>query len=108
MSRINCQLHKDTDGISDTREKINIVEDTLKAVPCEEMAALVIYDLPGRDCAAKASNGELAVGELSVYKTEYIDREYSLTESIDFKTLTRQSHRRHLQEVPQHGHCSGH
>jgi cellulose 1,4-beta-cellobiosidase len=33
----------------------------------------VIYDLPGRDCAAKASNGELKVGELSRYKSEYID-----------------------------------
>jgi cellulose 1,4-beta-cellobiosidase len=37
---------------------------------------LVIYDLPGRDCAAKASNGELPVGSLSTYKTEYIDREH--------------------------------
>lgn len=32
-----------------------------------------MYDLPGRDCAAKASNGELAAGDLSRYKTEYID-----------------------------------
>jgi cellulose 1,4-beta-cellobiosidase len=36
---------------------------------------LVIYDLPGRDCAAKASNGELKVGEVNKYKTQYIDRE---------------------------------
>ncbi|MDF9813667.1 cellulase/cellobiase CelA1 [Streptomyces sp. SPB162] len=34
---------------------------------------LVIYDLPGRDCAALASNGELGATELSRYKTEYID-----------------------------------
>lgn len=60
--------------ISDTREKISVVEDGIKDVPCNQIAALVIYDLPGRDCAAKASNGELAVGELSVYKSEYIDR----------------------------------
>lgn len=33
-----------------------------------------MYDLPGRDCAAKASNGELKVGEIDVYKTEFIDR----------------------------------
>jgi cellulose 1,4-beta-cellobiosidase len=59
---------------SDTRAKIDIIEDTLKEVPCDKLAAFVIYDLPGRDCAAKASNGELAVGELNVYKTEYIDR----------------------------------
>jgi cellulose 1,4-beta-cellobiosidase len=42
-------------------------------IPCESILGLVIYDLPGRDCAAKASNGELAVGELDRYKSEYID-----------------------------------
>ena len=34
---------------------------------------LVIYNLPGRDCAALASNGELGPTELGRYKTEYID-----------------------------------
>jgi cellulose 1,4-beta-cellobiosidase len=34
---------------------------------------MVIYDLPGRDCAALASNGELGATELPRYKTEYID-----------------------------------
>jgi cellulose 1,4-beta-cellobiosidase len=36
---------------------------------------LVIYDLPGRDCYALASNGELPATEagLARYKTEYID-----------------------------------
>jgi cellulose 1,4-beta-cellobiosidase len=36
---------------------------------------LVIYDLPNRDCAAAASNGELLIDEdgLNRYKTEYID-----------------------------------
>src|SRR5262249_24660718 len=35
----------------------------------------VIYDLPNRDCAAKASNGELQVdqGGVEAYKTKYID-----------------------------------
>jgi cellulose 1,4-beta-cellobiosidase len=33
----------------------------------------VIYNLPGRDCAALASNGELKPDELPRYKTEYID-----------------------------------
>jgi cellulose 1,4-beta-cellobiosidase len=63
---------------SDTRAKIEMVEDTIKDVSCDEIAALVIYDLPGRDCAAKASNGELPVGSLATYKSEYIDREYQL------------------------------
>jgi cellulose 1,4-beta-cellobiosidase len=57
----------------DTRSKIDVVEDGIKDVPCDQIAALVIYDLPGRDCAAKASNGELPVGSIATYKSEYID-----------------------------------
>jgi cellulose 1,4-beta-cellobiosidase len=34
---------------------------------------LVIYNLPGRDCAALASNGELGQTEIGRYRTEYID-----------------------------------
>ncbi|TDC72737.1 cellulose 1,4-beta-cellobiosidase, partial [Micromonospora sp. KC606] len=34
---------------------------------------IVIYNLPGRDCAALASNGELKAHELPRYKAEYID-----------------------------------
>jgi cellulose 1,4-beta-cellobiosidase len=34
---------------------------------------IVIYDLPGRDCAALASNGELGPDEIGRYQTEYID-----------------------------------
>jgi cellulose 1,4-beta-cellobiosidase len=33
----------------------------------------VIYDLPGRDCSALASNGELGPTEIGRYETEYID-----------------------------------
>jgi cellulose 1,4-beta-cellobiosidase len=33
----------------------------------------VIYNLPGRDCSALASNGELGTTELPRYKSEYID-----------------------------------
>ena len=33
----------------------------------------VIYNLPGRDCAALSSNGELGPTDLPRYKTEYID-----------------------------------
>ncbi len=34
---------------------------------------LVIYTLPGRDCAALASNGELGPTEIGRYRTQYID-----------------------------------
>ncbi|MER7107575.1 glycoside hydrolase family 6 protein [Streptomyces sp. NPDC000229] len=39
------------------------------------VATFVVYDLPGRDCAAQASNGELPLTEagLARYRTEYID-----------------------------------
>ncbi|MFF3030973.1 glycoside hydrolase family 6 protein [Streptomyces rubiginosohelvolus] len=38
-------------------------------------ASIVVYDLPGRDCAALASNGELPLTAegLARYKSEYID-----------------------------------
>jgi cellulose 1,4-beta-cellobiosidase len=36
-------------------------------------AQFVIYNLPGRDCAALASNGELAATDIARYRTEYID-----------------------------------
>ncbi|MFF1307939.1 glycoside hydrolase family 6 protein [Streptomyces sp. NPDC058307] len=39
----------------------------------ELVVQLVIYDLPGRDCAALASNGELGPTEIDKYKTQYID-----------------------------------
>ncbi|MBE3042190.1 glycoside hydrolase family 6 protein [Candidatus Bathyarchaeota archaeon] len=55
-------------------EAIARLEAAIPDVPCEDVLGVVIYDLPGRDCAAKASNGELAVGEIETYKTEYIDR----------------------------------
>jgi cellulose 1,4-beta-cellobiosidase len=40
------------------------------------VTTFVIYDLPNRDCAAQASNGELTVdnGGLDTYKTQYIDK----------------------------------
>jgi cellulose 1,4-beta-cellobiosidase len=34
---------------------------------------IVIYNLPGRDCSALASNGELGPTEIGRYRTEYID-----------------------------------
>ncbi|MFD9425796.1 MULTISPECIES: glycoside hydrolase family 6 protein [unclassified Streptomyces] len=39
----------------------------------ELVVQLVIYNLPGRDCAALASNGELGPNDLGRYRTEYID-----------------------------------
>src|SRR5690606_35779636 len=38
-----------------------------------DVIQVVIYNLPGRDCSALASNGELGPDELDRYKSEYID-----------------------------------
>ncbi|KAK7040928.1 1,4-beta-D-glucan cellobiohydrolase cel6c [Paramarasmius palmivorus] len=57
----------------DTISTIDTFEDYLTETGENEIFGVVIYDLPGRDCNAKASNGELAVGEIDRYKSEYID-----------------------------------
>lgn len=92
---------------SDTRAKIASVEDAIKNVACNQIAALVIYNLPGRDCAAKASNGELPVGSLSTYKTQYIDRRFSTCCCVK-PGADILSHRCHHQKVPQGCHLSHH
>jgi cellulose 1,4-beta-cellobiosidase len=38
-----------------------------------DLVQVVIYNLPGRDCAALASSGELAATDLGRYQSEYID-----------------------------------
>jgi cellulose 1,4-beta-cellobiosidase len=38
-----------------------------------DVIQIVIYNLPGRDCAALASNGELPADAIDRYKNEYID-----------------------------------
>ncbi|KAG7092888.1 1,4-beta-D-glucan cellobiohydrolase cel6c [Marasmius oreades] len=57
----------------DTIASISTFEKYLTETQCNEIFGVVIYDLPGRDCAAKASNGELAAGDVSTYQTKYID-----------------------------------
>ena len=67
----------------DTIENMNTwLERNLKTALAEQNAGsstvltvFVVYDLPGRDCHALASNGELLAndGDFARYKTEYID-----------------------------------
>jgi cellulose 1,4-beta-cellobiosidase len=52
----------------------------LAETPCTDIVGLVIYNLPGRDYAAKVSNGELATRQLSAYESQYIDRELPLSQ----------------------------
>ena len=47
----------------------------------------VIYNLPGRDCSALASNGELAPNELPRYKAEYIDPIAAIQADAKYRNL---------------------
>ncbi|WP_153452253.1 glycoside hydrolase family 6 protein [Streptomyces smaragdinus] len=51
------------------------------------MFQVVIYDLPGRDCAALASNGELQIADLQRYKTEYIDEIAGILDDAAYANL---------------------
>jgi len=47
----------------------------------------VVYDLPGRDCSALASNGELGPNDLPKYKSDYIDAIAALEGDAKYKSL---------------------
>ncbi|MFH9087249.1 glycoside hydrolase family 6 protein [Streptomyces sp. NPDC017673] len=50
------------------------LDEALKQKGSDELVVqLVIYDLPGRDCSALASNGELGPNDIDKYKSQYID-----------------------------------
>ncbi|MFD0689306.1 glycoside hydrolase family 6 protein [Actinomadura fibrosa] len=48
---------------------------------------LVVYDLPGRDCSALASNGELGPTDLPRYKSEFIDPIAAILGDAKYKDL---------------------
>ncbi|CCX31963.1 cellobiohydrolase II [Pyronema domesticum] len=63
----------------DTRAKIPSIKQYLSSIKAagtkNVIVPFVVYNLPDRDCAAAASNGELSIanGGVAIYKTEYID-----------------------------------
>ncbi|RKO93193.1 1, 4-beta cellobiohydrolase, partial [Blyttiomyces helicus] len=63
----------------DTIARLPLVASNLQAAAKIATAAnpvviqFVVYDLPGRDCHALASHGEIPVGGINTYKTQYID-----------------------------------
>ncbi|KAJ1532475.1 hypothetical protein HK096_006551, partial [Nowakowskiella sp. JEL0078] len=62
----------------DTISAIGTLQSHLNAASAQSggspiVAEFVIYDLPGRDCAALASNGEIPAGGIATYKSQYID-----------------------------------
>ncbi|MER7921598.1 glycoside hydrolase family 6 protein [Streptomyces sp. NPDC096057] len=53
----------------------------------EEVVQLVVYDLPGRDCSALASNGELGPTEIGRYESEFIDPIASILADSKYASL---------------------
>ncbi|MFJ8135176.1 glycoside hydrolase family 6 protein [Streptomyces sp. NPDC096013] len=53
----------------------------------EEVIQLVVYDLPGRDCSALASNGELGPTEIGRYESEFIDPIASILADSKYASL---------------------
>jgi cellulose 1,4-beta-cellobiosidase len=66
------------DSINKSKTLPKYLDDALVQQSAEGrpvVTTIVVYDLPNRDCAANASNGELTIenGGEARYKTEYID-----------------------------------
>jgi cellulose 1,4-beta-cellobiosidase len=66
------------DTISRTATLTQILDDAEaqgRALGKPIIVTFVVYDLPGRDCHANASNGELSLsaGDVERYRTDYID-----------------------------------
>lgn len=60
----------------DTISKVPTLETYLKDAGAKnQLLQIVVYDLPNRDCHAKASNGELLIDNdgINKYKRDYID-----------------------------------
>jgi cellulose 1,4-beta-cellobiosidase len=80
---------------SDTFAKIDSIADTLADIRAANAAGgnyagqFVVYDLPDRDCAAAASNGEYAIDDGGEEKYKgYIDKIRALfVEYSDIRTI---------------------
>ena len=81
---------KATGGASGLVDHLDAALAQQKAIDGKPLAiTLVVYDLPDRDCAALASNGELsaASGGLATYKSRYIDRIAEIVSRPPYATL---------------------
>ncbi|RSN20709.1 cellulose 1,4-beta-cellobiosidase [Amycolatopsis sp. WAC 01416] len=67
--------------------RAHLDEALLQAAGQPLVVQLVIYNLPGRDCSALASNGELKADELARYQTEYIDPIATIVADPKYSTL---------------------
>ncbi|MUL41378.1 cellulose 1,4-beta-cellobiosidase [Streptomonospora sp. PA3] len=73
LDRIGAIAGNDSPTTGDMGLRDHLDEALAQAGDRPMTIQVVIYNLPGRDCAALASHGELGQEEIGRYKTEYID-----------------------------------
>ena len=73
MDRIGAIEGNDSPTTGDMGLRDHLDEAVEQAAGEPLVFQLVVYNLPGRDCAALASNGELGPDEIDRYESEYID-----------------------------------
>ena len=60
------------DDISTMRATLQVARQQQESTGTPTLVVFVIYNLPGRDCSARASTGELHVGDLMRYEHDFI------------------------------------
>ncbi|MFE1079095.1 glycoside hydrolase family 6 protein [Nocardiopsis alba] len=73
LDRISAIEGNDSPTTGDMGLRDHLDEAVAQAAGDPLVFQLVVYNLPGRDCAALASNGELGPEEIDRYESEYID-----------------------------------
>ncbi|MFE1100538.1 glycoside hydrolase family 6 protein [Nocardiopsis alba] len=73
LDRISAIEGNDSPTTGDMGLRDHLDEAVVQAAGEPLVFQLVVYNLPGRDCAALASNGELGPEEIDRYESEYID-----------------------------------
>lgn len=73
MDQISAIEGNDSPTTGDMGLRDHLDEAVAQAAGAPLVFQLVVYNLPGRDCAALASNGELGPDEIDRYQSEYID-----------------------------------
>lgn len=73
LDRIGAIAGNDSPTTGDMGLRDHLDEAVAQAGDRPMNIQVVVYNLPGRDCAALSSHGELGQEEIGRYKTEYID-----------------------------------
>lgn len=74
----------DTIGaVANMRATLQVARRQQRGTGTPTLSVFVVYNLPGRDCGASASAGELEAGEIDRYKNDYIAAIASIATEFD-------------------------